>query len=29
MLPDQPDPELEKFVAGWQPAGNPREAMET
>jgi len=29
MLPDKPDPELEKFVAGWLPAGNPREAMET
>ena len=28
-LPDKPDPELEKFVAGWRPAGNPREAMET
>jgi len=29
MLPDKPDPELEKFVAGWRPADNPREAMET
>lgn len=30
MLPDKPDPELEKFVAQWQPAHayNPREAME-
>ena len=29
MLPDKPDPELEKFVAQWQPATarNPREAM--
>jgi DnaJ-class molecular chaperone len=29
MLPDKPDPELEKFAAGWRPADNPREAMET
>jgi DnaJ-class molecular chaperone len=29
MLPDKPDPELEKFLAQWQPAGarNPRKAM--
>jgi DnaJ-class molecular chaperone len=29
MLPDKPDPELEKFVAQWRPAAarNPREAM--
>ena len=27
ILPKSPDPELEKFVAQWQPAGNPREAM--
>ena len=30
MLPDKPDPELERFVAGWQSgkAHNPRQAME-
>jgi DnaJ-class molecular chaperone len=29
MLPERPDPELEKFVAQWHPATarNPREAM--
>jgi DnaJ-class molecular chaperone len=29
MLPEKPDPELEKFVAQWRPAAarNPREAM--
>ena len=29
MLPESPDPELEKFVAQWRPATarNPREAM--
>jgi DnaJ-class molecular chaperone len=29
-LPDKPDPELERFVAGWRPgkAHNPRQAME-
>jgi DnaJ-class molecular chaperone len=29
MLPEKPDPELEKFVAEWRPraARNPREAM--
>jgi DnaJ-class molecular chaperone len=29
MLPERPDPELEKFVAEWRPraARNPREAM--
>jgi DnaJ-class molecular chaperone len=29
MLPDSPDPELEKFIAQWRPAParNPREAM--
>jgi DnaJ-class molecular chaperone len=29
MLPDQPDAELEKFVAGWRPPNNPRDSMET
>lgn len=24
MLPDKPDPELEKFVARWQPAADAR-----
>jgi hypothetical protein len=30
MLPDQPDPELEKFVAQWRPAKahNPRQTTE-
>jgi DnaJ-class molecular chaperone len=28
MLPDKPDPELEKFLASWRPAYNPREAVE-
>jgi DnaJ-class molecular chaperone len=28
-LPDKPDPEVEKFVAQWGGAYNPREAMET
>jgi DnaJ-class molecular chaperone len=30
VLPDKPDPELEKFVAQWRPAeaDNPRQAME-
>jgi DnaJ-class molecular chaperone len=30
MLPEKPDPELEKFVAQWRPAAahNPRQAME-
>jgi DnaJ-class molecular chaperone len=28
MLPQKPDPELEKFVAQWQPvAESPRQAM--
>ena len=29
MLPERPDPDLEKFVAQWHPATarNPREAM--
>jgi DnaJ-class molecular chaperone len=29
MLPDSPNPELEKFIAQWRPAParNPREAM--
>jgi len=28
MLPEKPDPELEKFVARWQGAYSPRQAME-
>ncbi len=30
MLPEKPDPELEKFVAQWSAgkAHNPRQAME-
>jgi DnaJ-class molecular chaperone len=28
MLPEKPDPELEKFVAQWRGAYSPREAME-
>jgi DnaJ-class molecular chaperone len=28
MLPEKPDPEVEKFVAQWGGAYNPREAME-
>jgi DnaJ-class molecular chaperone len=30
VLPEKPDPELEKFVAQWRPAAadNPRQAME-
>jgi DnaJ-class molecular chaperone len=28
MLPEKPDPELERFVAGWQPASAPRQPME-
>jgi len=30
MLPDKPDPELEKFISQWRPTGadNPRAAME-
>jgi DnaJ-class molecular chaperone len=28
MLPEKPDPELEKFVAKWQGAYSPRQAME-
>jgi DnaJ-class molecular chaperone len=30
LLPEKPDPELERFIAQWRPAGaeNPRHAME-
>ena len=28
MLPEKPDPELEKFVTRWQGAYSPRQAME-
>ncbi len=28
MLPEKPDPELEKFVAHWRGAYSPRQAME-
>lgn len=28
MLPDKPDPELEHFIARWQPASTPRQPME-
>jgi DnaJ-class molecular chaperone len=28
MLPEKPDPELERFVASWQPASAPRQPME-
>jgi DnaJ-class molecular chaperone len=28
MLPDKRDPELERFVATWQPVSAPRQAME-
>jgi hypothetical protein len=28
MLPEKPDPELEKFIAQWRGAYRPREAME-
>jgi DnaJ-class molecular chaperone len=28
MLPEKPDPELERFVANWQPASAPRQPME-
>jgi DnaJ-class molecular chaperone len=28
MLPDRPDPELERFVAQWRAAYNPRQKME-
>jgi DnaJ-class molecular chaperone len=28
MLPEKPDPELEKFVANWRGAYSPRQAME-
>ena len=28
MLPEKPDPELEKFVAQWRGAYTPRQAME-
>jgi hypothetical protein len=28
MLPEKPDPEVEKFVAQWGGAYNPRQAME-
>lgn len=28
VLPDQPDAELEAFVSGWNPAGDPRRSME-
>jgi hypothetical protein len=28
MLPEKPDPELEKFVAHWQGNYTPRQAME-
>jgi hypothetical protein len=28
VLPEKPDPELEKFVARWQGAYSPRQAME-
>jgi DnaJ-class molecular chaperone len=29
MLPKQPDPELEEFIARWRSDGNPRETLET
>jgi hypothetical protein len=28
MLPERPDPEVEKFVAQWGGTYDPREAME-
>jgi DnaJ-class molecular chaperone len=28
MLPEKPDPALEKFVANWRAASSPRQAME-
>ena len=28
MLPEKPDPELEKFVEGWRGAYSPRQGME-
>jgi DnaJ-class molecular chaperone len=28
MLPEKPDPELEKFVAQWRGASSPRQARE-
>jgi DnaJ-class molecular chaperone len=28
MLPEKPDPELEKFVAEWRGADTPRQTME-
>ena len=28
MLPEKPDPELEKFVAQWRGADTPRQTME-
>ena len=28
MLPEKPDPELERFVAQWPPTYTPRQAME-
>ena len=28
MLPENPDPELERFVAGWKGSYSPRQGME-
>jgi DnaJ-class molecular chaperone len=28
MLPEKPDPELEKFISQWRGAYTPRQAME-
>jgi hypothetical protein len=28
MLPEKPDPELEKFVASWRGSYSPRQATE-